>query len=508
MARKTKKTEANSAPAINPDAPSISYTLSLPSWTRINDIVGGADTVRAKREVYLPKFPGEEAADYDARLAITPFTNHFLDLVLTVCAKPFEKEVLIEDVSPQLKEILKDIDGRGTSIHAFVRETYRRGALLGRHYLLADHPPKVEGATLADERRAGARPYLVHIRADDMLMFATERVDGRDVCTYARWKETFTERDGFEESEIERIREIARDAATGHVTWRVFDKIGEAWEETDTGDYSLPEIAIAVFETGEVSDDGKLKPPFEDLAELQFQHYRNEGRLDNILEFAGFPMLTGNGVSLPTDDKGDPIPLKVGPRAVLIAPVIPGATTATGSWAFIEPNGSSIEKIESNLQRIESAMNKLGMAPLVRQSGSVTATSDSIADARAHSRASAWAVDLETVINQALMYMEMWLGTDKDSGKTTINTDFGIEGEGEAAFDMLLKMRATGDLTRETLLKEAKRRSILGPRFKIEEELDRLEVEGTRIVPDEDDPNDEIDPEDDPTNENREPQAA
>jgi hypothetical protein len=525
---------------LDPSTPSMAYSLSLPSWTIANDLMGGAAAVRLKGEVYLPKFPQESTGDYNARLKFAPLTNHYLDHLSTITSKPFTKQVSVDDssISKSVKELLDDVDGEGNSLHTFTAEVYHQNVAKGAHYVLVDYPDGMIGANLKQERDAGVRPFWVQIEADQMLAISTARRGDRDVVTYARWKEEITEpsHDGFGERVTVRVRvlkEVAeRDQVDNEldgegkiigatvarlpagIEFEVWEKTREQdqaetkWAMVDSGPFTLDEIPIGIFQTSKKYKTGQIRPPLEDLAEVQLAHYRQENGLWNILEYAGFPMLKGVGVELEPDPEnpGKFKPIVVGPRVVLTTP--PNMQGGSQSdWDFIEPSGASIEKILANLERMEASMSKLGMAPLVK-SGVVTATAENINDSRAHSRAQKWAQDTGTGVEKLIWFTGLWLnqGEQNEKAKVEINTEFGIDLGSTEDAKMLQSMNAAGQLSKRTLWEELKRRNILNPRFDPEKEEQLLEEEGSAAHEQDDgtgeippgDPNDDTEDEETP----------
>lgn len=57
----------------DPSTKSSAYQAMEPKWRRIDDILSGADTIRAAGELYLPKYEDESAAEYKRRLSAAPW---------------------------------------------------------------------------------------------------------------------------------------------------------------------------------------------------------------------------------------------------------------------------------------------------------------------------------------------------------------------------------------------------------------------------------------------------
>src|SRR5690606_20304874 len=84
-------------PADRPDQLSPAYKAMAPGWTLCRDVRGGTDTLRAKKETYLPRFGVEPEEDWNARVAMT-FVPSFLDQAIELAVG------LITRHDPQLAE--------------------------------------------------------------------------------------------------------------------------------------------------------------------------------------------------------------------------------------------------------------------------------------------------------------------------------------------------------------------------------------------------------------------
>ena len=58
---------------------------------------------------------------------------------------------------------------QGTHINDFAAELFREALGMGFASIFVDHPKAQPGATLADEKASGARPYMAMIRPESLL---------------------------------------------------------------------------------------------------------------------------------------------------------------------------------------------------------------------------------------------------------------------------------------------------------------------------------------------------
>jgi hypothetical protein len=486
--------------APDPSTTSSDYDEMLTAWQRIKDIRGGIDVVRAKGVTYLPKYAAETQTDYERRRDSTPWRPEWVDAHRNLCSKPFEKEVTLKEGAPgPIETLTEDIDGQGNNLHVFARKTFADGIAMGLHGILVDYPAMAPGMTLADERESGARPYWVHIAADQIIDFKMVSVGGRMVTDRLRIQECVTETDPadeFSEIEIERIRYFKRNG--GAPTWELWELIAaeekeeSVWVRTAEGPITLPEIPFVAYFTGERSGNYRVKPPLTDLAVMQIELYQSLSRKDEIMTYAGSPMLKATGFNPPEPERdadGNERPraqLTVGPKTILFAP--PAMDGVQPDWDFIQPDAANIKEVREDANGIIEDMRRLGLQPLTPRSGNMTATGAAIEGAKAHSAVQAWALGMKDALEQAFVFTSQWLGVEA-SVEVEVHTDFGIDVQGVEEAKIVGDASKRGTISKKTEREELARRGILGPNFDEKEEDKRLAEQQEGM-----DPEQQIDP--------------
>ncbi|GGO89049.1 hypothetical protein GCM10011348_45890 [Marinobacterium nitratireducens] len=445
-----------------PDWKSPDYKAMSPYWDKVNAIVEGRDAMIAAGQLYLPKFPNESDKDYAFRLTSAKYTNVYRDVVEGLAQKPFSREVaLTGDTTPdRVKSIVEDIDGRGNHLHVFAAETFFNGINKAIDWILVDYT-RAEGLrTVAEERAAGVRPYWVHVPADNVLNIESEIIEGREQLTLV----AILEAKG-------RVRTFERDGAA--VTWRVEveDDKGD-WVLEDEGILTIKQIPMVPFVTGRRKGKAwQFLPPMKDAADLQVELYQQETALKHIKTLTCFPMLAGNGVEPPTDAAGNPVPVPVGPQAVLYAP--PNTDGTHGEWKWIGTDAQTLRFLAEDVAATAKELRELGRQPLTAQSGNLTVIAASFASSKGNSAAQAWAMQLKDALEQAFVLTAMWLGIEHQA-EVSIFTDFIADDDDIESLTHLREMRKEGDLSAETLWEESKRRGALSPEFTVERESERL----------------------------------
>lgn len=478
---------------LGPNSTSSDYAAMADYWQLVSAIQGGAKTMRASSKTYLPRFENETKKDYDRRVSVAPFTNLYVDISRNLASKPFSKEVTLapDSASPTVEKLIEDIDGQGNNLHFFARDVFQRGLDKGIDWIFIDYTKVPPGATLADERNMGARPYWVHVPAERMLAVYSDFLGGQEIIVHARIYEPIVERNGWSEALKERIRVLDRPrifddqgndtGQYGPPTYTIYqeeiaqDGRGKVWSIIEGPEIiSLGEIALVPFMTGpRLGGTWRVTPPLRDLAQLQVEEFQQESNLKSVLELTCFPMLAGNGVP-GFDSAGAKIVVPVGPKAVLFAP--PNPDGSHGEWKYIEPSAESIKTLMAHLEDTREQMQQLGLQPLVPKTGALTATSDALRTSKANAAAQAWALGLKDSLELAFRYTAMWLKETQEA-EVVIHTDFIANITADQDLPILVQMRQAGDLSQDTLWNEAKRRDFLSAEFDDDAEKEKLAEE-------------------------------
>lgn len=488
-------TAGNTNTTQDPSCPSSDATFMSAIWQKIRNILDGLHAIRQCRATYLPVFEGETTEEYARRLNTTSWRPEFSDGLRNLSAKPFQKDITLADgANQQIKDFAEDVDGCGNNITRFSKEFFDTGVGFGLAALLVDYPTMQEGITLADEKASGARPYWCLIQPENILALYFENVGGFNRVSHIRFRECYTEREGFEEREIDRIRVIERQ--DGKVVWEVWesnpvdpkatskDKNKVAYSKVGEGVITLEEIPVSLFFTGKKSGNFRVRPPLNDLADAQIELYQKLSNKNEIQTFAGSPMLKLLGVSndqLPTEDDGSgkkTPTMQLGPKRIITLP--PGTDGAQPEADFIQPTAANMTELREDINDLIEYMRRLAMQPITDKSGNPTATGQAIDQAKAHSTLQSWALGLKDALELALKYTAQWMNINAEP-EVLVFTDFGVDATGVQEMTVLQNMTSAGQLSAKTLRAEAKRRDMLSQEFDEDTELEQISTEGAAL---------------------------
>lgn len=494
-------TDPNAKP--DPSTPSSDYDCQIEFWCMVDAILGGEALIKAGRQKYLPKFKKEKDEVYDYRLKASPFTNVYGDISRTLASKPFSKELVLKEKSPdQYVNLAENIDGQGNNLHVFCAAAFKTSLDKGVDWILVDYSkaPLPQGGpprTVDQVNKLGVRPYWVHVSAQQMISVHSCFVDGVEKIFEARIKEDSTELEVFKEKTIERIRSFNRQptygdggtvVALGPATWTLYEKHTSAdgkvtWDEIDNGDVTIgiiPLVPVIMTKRCGGGSSWTVEPALRDLAHMQITEYRQESNLEWVKIMTCFPMVAVIGMET-RDDKGIPTTVTVGPNEVFMIPQNMSGTGGAGDVKIVEPGAQSITENRNQLELTRKEMRELGMQPLAE--ANLTVFTSANISKKASSSVQAWVFLFKDAIEQALKYTAMWLEDKTYEPEIIIHTDFAIELESGKELDALLKAEASGIYSKQTVRGEFKRRDIVSNDLNDEEEQQRIAEEQQGLQP-------------------------
>ena len=89
---------------------------------------------------------------------------------------------------------------------------------------------------------------------------------------------------------------------------------------------------------------------------------------------------------------------------------------------------------------------------------------------------------LQDALEQALIWMGQYGGVDVGEGAVVVNKDFGVSMLDAQMLTAMLSAVNTGQMSRETFLREMKRRGVVRSDLDIEEEMQRIEDDGEGLM--------------------------
>ena len=415
-------------------------------------LMGGTQTMRAARTLYLPQEKAESTESYDNRMSRSFLFNGFSKTIQNMAGKIFTKGIALgKDMPPDLTMYTENIDLAGRDLNMFAYDVFCDALANGISYILVDMAPATGAIiTKAQEKASNRRPWLVNVKAQQVLGWRATDINGVETLTQFRFRNDTCEPDGdFGEKIVKQITVFLRGPDGTHCrTYRQSD--AGAWFVYEDIALTLPDIPICpvyINRTGFM--DGL--PPLLGLAEVNLAHWQSQSDQRNILHFARVPLLFGAGWS------DDPSALELGAGRMLVQ------SAADAKLTYVEHSGASIGAGRDDLKDLEFQMQVLGLELLVPKQSAQSATGAALDASKMNAPLAMMAKALEDALEQAFQFMAQYAGIimPEDGGSIEVNKDFGVGYGDFRDLTVLMQLVTAGGLSRETMIRELQRRGNL-----------------------------------------------
>lgn len=448
------------------------YAAAARRWERCRTVLDGQDAVHAAGESYLPKLTGQVQAEYDAYKARALFYGAMARTEEALVGMVFRKEPTVT-VPSALEALIEDADLAGTPIDTFIEAVTKEVIDVTRVGVLVDHPPAEEGAmTLGQAQAAGVRPYLATYKAESIINWRRQRVNGVYQLALVVLHETYTvEQDEFTSTEKPQYRVL--DLVEGRYRVRIFRESLVAPEQEYVplmNGKPIPYIPFVLIGRNGESIDPQ-KPVLLDLADVNLSHYRGTADYEHALHFTALPtaVVTGHQIA-----EGET--LKIG---------------SSEAWVFSEPDsdakylefsGQGLDSIRVSLERKESMMATLGARILAPEKRDAEAAETAkIHRAGENSVLGGIVLGVGRSLAKALRWAAEWAGAASADVAVELNAEFLPVGMTPQELDSLVRALQAGTISRETFFDNLRRGGVVDDGVTFEEEQERIEAAGPML---------------------------
>lgn len=307
--------------------------------------------------------------------------------------------------------------------------------------------------------QSGRRPYFVRIDRRNILNWRIEYSNGQPSLTQVSIREIRTEPDGrFGSRQATYYRVLV---PGGYTVYQIDMEGGKpSLKIVEQGETSLDEIPIRYYSVTS-SDWFEAKPPFVNLAELNVLHFIKRSQLDEVLRKCNLPTPVRK-VGRNMDELRKMPPLVIGPNSVVDVPL-------DGDFFFAEPSGTAIAATQSDIERLEEAMNKVSLSFLTGDSTNRTATEVLLNSAQTQASLREMSARKASVIESCF---QLWVKYTGESTVGGVEMDKRILQAPPTYQDVQTILNAIGvQISRETGLKMLVQRGWLPDDFDLDHEL-------------------------------------
>ena len=452
---------------MNPNTTHVDYDSTAPEWSRARAVLAGEDAVKAAGELFLPRLDMQTDDDYEQYKTRASFYNATSRTAAGYVGMIFRRAPFIKlHESDKAREVENDFDLRGTSLIGYAKSVVAEVVQLGR------------AGTLIDWTDTEARPYASIFKAEAILNWRSERINGRYTLTLVTLAEPaiIPTDDPFVTATENRIRvlRLIPSSTSSHgernddnavlcgdvagKSWappateappssllnscvpNSFHYEVQIWREVRTNkttEWQLVESYVPkrlgkpltfipfVFHGPVHSRPEVQRPPLNDIIALNLDHYRLDADYKHGIHYTALPTPWAGGFD--PDNY-----LKIGSSTAWIS------ANPAARAGFLEFTGQGLETFERAMERDERLMAILGTRLLETQKREAeTAEALQIRHAGEESILSTLALSVSDSLTRALRIVTWWIPTtgasldaspDALDDAISLNTDFGIKG--------------------------------------------------------------------------------
>ncbi len=464
------------------------YDAAATVWSRARDVLAGEDAVKAGGEKYLPRLDCQTDEEFAAYVKRASFFN--------ASARTSEAYLGLMFRRPPFVKLPADGAGVGRAMGVFQNDADMLGTTLTGYakVVVGDVIGLGRGGTLVDwEDVVEHRAYVVFYRAEQVINWRVERVNGRNVPTLIVLKEQVLagpdlDDDGFELRMVDQMRVLRLVPGDGEPVAGKQDYhcVVELWQPKKTQRRGtkvewqlvgtrtplrlgkpLPLIPF-VFHGPRHSRPDVDRGPLEDIIAVNLDHYRLNADFKHGLHFTALPTAWVSGF-----DKG--ASLRIGSSTAWVSET-PGATAG-----FLEFTGQGLTTHERAMDRDERLMATLGSRMLADEKKvGETATAIELRQAGEYSILGNVALSVSESLTQVLRWVYWWNSTEElpDDVKgeqvlMTLNTDFSVKGLASQDIQAIVGAWQAGAFSQDSMFDLFRRGEVL-PEGRTNEEEAKL----------------------------------
>lgn len=444
---------------------------------RCRDVCDGSDAVKAKGTKYLPELSGQSTEEYQAYKLRAYWFGGTERTHQGLVGRVFRKDPTWQ-VPTVLAPVIHDITLQATPARAFAHQTLSEVLKVGRYGVLVDMP-RAE----ADQ----PRPYLIGYRAEQIVNWQTDMIDGLSTLTRVVLCEYLGEADPadpYVTKTLEQYRELYLEDGVYHVQlWRKQKQLQRGTDEwVRYEDAIIPVIKGEPFSyipfcffgpSGTTPDIDK--PPILDLCDAHLSLYRTAADLEHARHFTALPTPWVTGL----DNKA--ASLKIGS---MTAWLIPPADAKVGMLEF---TGQGLGALENAIKDKKQDMAILG-ARLLEERRPAVEAADTLAmrNSGEQSILRSVALTVGQGLSQCLEWCALMLGVKPEQAQKStcqLNLDFADAQMTFAELSELVKSWQSGAISYQTMYNLMEKGEIARPGISAKKEQAEIEIERPAQIP-------------------------
>lgn len=424
---------------------------NMKTWNLIKSLLGGTPAMQRAGEKYLPRRKYEQKKRYDDRLELSTLLPAFEDAVKELVGRAFFKPMKVENMPGWIEEeVQNNVDREGRSLSSYCQDWAQDAIAYGLSHTLIDAPSGENVTTLAEQKEADMRPFLIMLPAMDVINW--ERKDGKLVkfSCYLLVDEkqvlrVYTRGNG-NVSVVDHERQET--STNGQPEWKIVRSAVLQVSE-------IPLVTLYTDRTAPLQSD----PPLRELAYMNRKHYVIQSGIDALVDIASVPilLLVGDAGGLMKDPEQKELEI--------------GANTAMevghgGDAKYVEHSGKAIDSGQYHLAKLEDNMRRIGAKMLIKNVGMASKTKEEASEDqyRENSPMSLIMHHLTTAVVELINALREWRNTPTKPVKfedVKFNPNLEPNDDTVGVMKVLKDLAVAGKLSNETLFEAAKLRGVV-----------------------------------------------
>jgi len=464
------------------------YAAIVARARRMRDAIEGQERVHAAGTAYLPRLTEQTQEEYTSYLLRAGWYGATGRTHEGMVGMVFRRPAVL-DAPPGIEDITGDINLAGESLDGFTRNVLAEVLATARSGVLVEHPSvqqDVQSVTVAQAQSANLRPYATLYTSESIINWRVERVNNAMRLTLVVLSEIVCEadpEDPYRTNDVQQYRALLLE--DGRYVQRVYRKSQSEKFEPGADIVPLrngaPLDHIPFYPFGPTENSMRAqRPPMQQLADVNFGHYRNTADLEHGAHFAGLPTPWVAGAQL-----AEGASVALGSPTAIVFP------DPAGKAGFLEFTGTGLGALEKRCEVKEQQMAALGARMLAPEKTGVEAGATLAMRHTGESSVLAGIANLVSAgMTAVLLEMAAWAQLD---GAVTyaLNTDFMPEGLTAQELTALVQAWQAGGISWETFFANLKAGEIVAPDVTPEDEKSRIDAAGPPLgtmPPQDDDP--------------------
>jgi hypothetical protein len=397
------------------------YTSNLNLWRKVRDCAEGSQAVKSGKTKYLPQpNPSDNSRDnterydaYVARASYVNFTGATLDGMLGMVFR--EPETV--ELPTQLEYLLDNANGAGLTLNQMARRAAWDLLATGREGLLVDYPAVESGLSVAEISSRNIQANILIYPAESVINWRTEVVGAITKLTMVVLREPtqVIDPDGYSSTEYIYHRVLRLDQSV--YTSTLYDEQGAIVYESipRKSDGSTWDVIPFIFCGAQNNDERVDKAPLLDIADLNIAHYHNSADFEESCFLVGQPTPVVAGLSQHWVEEVLKNGMMIGSRRIIPLPV-----GGTASLLQASPN----QMPDRGMEMKELQLVRVGARLIQDNTGSETAEAAKIRFAGQNSKLGALVGNLESAIQQCLVWCAWFMGAPDTEIVYEMNREF------------------------------------------------------------------------------------